>query len=632
MRRAVTAAMLLSSLASCGGRQTRLKVFSTDWEDDRGASIARVWDRLSGAAVPPAADVVVGIAAGGDKLIGMPLSSDARDATNATSARWVFSHALDARPVVAGNVLVGSGGDECFALDAKTGNLLWRRATGGNALLGAGDDGTVTVASFRRAGGTGSVLLAVAHDGQLVRQIETEKAIGAPAVLGRMAFVPWAGQYVSVIDLTNGNEAARVTLREQSSRAWTQGGALWFGELGFIRFDAQIRDASRGGASMVTPPARALPGMPKLMPSGNSPVAPIANAEDKTRLYARPEAADEGGDERVALGDRRFYATYFRVAMAFEAGASTSRRASVRAVSGPAGKLGWVHVHDADFVGGAAAHGGMVLCDEKGKITELDARTGAVLSQDDLGEPVKACVVNIDDARVAGTPRETKPLAAQLAEAVAVDDPQLVAAQRLLLRELTAMSDEIATKTLVDLASDPRTSPDLLADARKALANRRNGATYMEAALERHYDFLKDVLRPPPVGPIAQALGAMNSKTAAPLLAAHLLDPADSDEDVMQAAAALLIVGGANEVPALRQFFGMYRATADTDDVATAVVDVGQALISLDPKASRSAVEAAAADPGTVPYARERLQAMLDSQPTPPAVAPPAEKHPHSTK
>ena len=42
----------------------------------------------------------------------------------------------------------------------------------------------------------------------------------------------------------------------------------------------------------------------------------------------------------------------------------------------------------------------------------------------------------------------------------------------------------------------------------------------MEAALERHYDFLKDVLRSPPVGPIAQALGAMKETRAAPLLAA----------------------------------------------------------------------------------------------------------------
>ena len=66
-----------------------------------------------------------------------------------------------------------------------TGRLLWRRPTGASPLLGAGDDGTVTVVTFRKAGGAGSVLLAVAHDGQVVRQIETDKPLGAPAVLGR---------------------------------------------------------------------------------------------------------------------------------------------------------------------------------------------------------------------------------------------------------------------------------------------------------------------------------------------------------------------------------------------------------------------------------------------------------------
>ncbi len=610
-----TLAALAATVASCGGAQTGgMKRFSTDWEDDRGVSIARVWERLSGTAIPPSADIAVGIARRDDKLIGMPLAG---------GSKWTFAHALDARPIVAGNVVVGSGGGEAFAVDAATGNVLWHHPTGGATLLGAGDDGKVTVSTFRKAGSTGSLLLAMTHDGEAVRQIETERALGAPAVLGGMAFVPWAGQYVSVIDLANGGEVARVTLREQSSRAWTEGGALWFGEIGFTRFDGRIRDASKGQASTVTLPLRELPGAPKLMAPGNVPLATAANAEDKTRLYARPE----GGDGAVSIGDGRWYATYFRLAMAFDAGASAARPSPRRT---PAGALAWVSVHDADFVGGAAASGGVVLCDEAGKVTELDSKTGGVLSEGDLGEPVRACVVNIDERRVTGTPREVKPLDRQLEDAVLVDDPQLVVIQKLLLRELTAVDDELVTKTLVDLASDPRTSPDLLVEARKALGNRRNGAQYMESALERHYDFLKDVLRPPPVGPIAQALGAMKTKAAAPLLASHLLDPTDTDDDVMQTAAALAVVGGPSELPALREFFGMYRATADSDDVATAVADVGEALLALDGTSGRTAVEAAAADPATVAYARERLQALLGALPTDtPTPPPPVESHPH---
>jgi outer membrane protein assembly factor BamB len=583
-------------VVACGGGQMRLSLFSTDWEDDGGASMARVWQRLGHVAVPASADVVVGVAGRSDRIIGLPLAG---------KARWAVSHALDTRPIIAGNVVVGGGGGEVFALDATTGSVLWRRSTDGSTVLGAGDDGTLTVVTLRRPAGTGSVLLAVAHDGKLVREIETVRALGAPAAIARTAFVPWAGQYVSVIDLDSGDETARVTLRAETSRAWTEAAALWFGEVGFIRFDEHISDASRGRASTATLPMRELPGMPRLMAPGGAPVPASSTADDKTRIYARPAASGAG----VAIEDSRWYATYFRVAMAFDIGQSAGGSKQGDA----AGGLAWVHLHGSDLLGGAAAPGGIVLCDERGKVTALDASTGGVLSESDLGEPVNACVVSVDAQRLAGAPADVKPLAAQLAEVVLADDPQLVVAQRLLLRELSALNEEIATKALVDLASDPRTSPLLLADARTALANRRNGASFMEAALARHYDFLRDVLRAPPVGPIAQALGAMKERPAASLLASHLLDPADTDDDVMRAAAALAVVAGPTEVPLLRQFFGMYRASASDDDIAAAVVSVGQALVVADAPAGRALVEAAAADTSTVPYARERLGALISA-------------------
>jgi outer membrane protein assembly factor BamB len=522
-------------------------------------------------------------------LVGLPLGG----------AKWTFPHAIDTRPVVAGGVVVGAGGGEVFALDARTGSKLWSRQTGDLPLLGAGDDGTVTVVTMRQAGGAGSVLLAVTHQGEVVRQIETEKALGAPAVVQRLAFVPWSNEYVSVIDLSSGDESARVTLRNQVSHAWTQSGSVWFGEVGFVRFDERIRQASRNQASYLVLPQRELPGTPRLMQPGGSPVPAVANAEDKTRMYARPIPA-AGGGPGIAVDDGRWYGTYFRLIMAFTADKS---------------KLAWVHLHEADVVGGAAASGGVVLCDEQGKVVELDAQTGGVLGTLDLGQPVKSCVVSIDGAHLSGTPQGAKPLGAQLADAVLANEPQLAIAQKLLLRELAALDDEAATKALVDLASNPNASPDLLAEANTALANRRNGAAYMEAALDRHYDYLKDVLRPPPVAPLAQALAAMKEKAAAPRLAAHLLDPADSDEDVKQAAAALALVGTPAEAPAMRQFFAMYRAAAPNDDVAAAVVSVAQALVNVGDKQGRAAVEAAAKDPSTVDYAKERLQAILSAPP-----------------
>src|SRR5579862_5796624 len=241
----------LIALPACGGGQMRYNEFSVDWEDDHGLSIGRIWAQTSTVTAPASADVVVGIAEPGDRIVALSLAS---------GNKWAFPHALAARPVVAGPLVIASGGGETFALDASEGRLVWKTPTGTLALVGAGDDGAVTVVTLRPPGENSSVLLAVARSGEVLVRIDTDKGLGIPAVFGHKAFVPWAGEYVSVLDLTSGEELARVTLRQQTSRAWTEGGALWFGELGFTRFDESIRDASAGKATTVGLPAKDIPG------------------------------------------------------------------------------------------------------------------------------------------------------------------------------------------------------------------------------------------------------------------------------------------------------------------------------------------------------------------------------------
>jgi outer membrane protein assembly factor BamB len=580
------AALVVAILAcgACGGGQARLPRLSTDWTDDGGASIASVWQKVGTMPVPPSADVVVGVAGQDDKMVGLPLDG---------GAKWSLSHPLDARPVVAGGVVVGSGAGEIFAVDAHSGKILWHTPTPGLALLGAGDDGTTTVVSLRTTDGSRHRLLGLSREGLLLLAVDTDKAIGTPAVLAHLAFVPWAGQYVSVIDLNGGDEIARVTLREETSRAFTEGGALWFGQQNFVRFDARIREASRGTASKVIVSLQGLPGDPKLMPPGSAHVFATANAADEVRAYARVDGTSDG----ASLADGRVYATYFRLALGVNAGEKN--------------EVAWVHLHPTSFLGGGAEAGGVVLCDDKGEVLELDARTGGTLSQTSLGEPLRACVVHVDAHRPSGSPAGVKPLAQQISDAVLADDPQLALAQKQLLSTLGALPDEDATKTLIDLASDPRTSPAILPDARSELGNRRTGASFLEAALARHYDFLGGTLRPPPVGPMARAVATMNDKTAAPLLADHLLDPANTGEDVREAAAALAVVAKPDEMPALRRFFGMYRASASDEDLAAAVVSVARAMLAVGGRDGLALVEGAANDPNTAPDVKDRLEELL---------------------
>jgi hypothetical protein len=119
------------------------------------------------------------------------------------------------------------------------------------------------------------------------------------------------------------------------------------------------------------------------------------------------------------------------------------------------------------------------------------------------------------------------------------------------------------------------------------------------------------VLLPPPVGPLADALAESGETRAAPLLAKHLNDPANSAEDVAHAARALVKLGSKAEYEDLRTFFALYRATADDDALVAAVVASAEALLRVGGDAGRDVIERAAQDPLTQSDIRRALPDVL---------------------
>src|SRR5438552_2591162 len=95
MRRAALGlgALALSLASACGGGMTSIRMFTTDWTDDGGRSMADLQAKLASTKAPRGANVAVGVAGNGDKLIGQPLDG---------GAKWTFAHPLDTRPLVTG--------------------------------------------------------------------------------------------------------------------------------------------------------------------------------------------------------------------------------------------------------------------------------------------------------------------------------------------------------------------------------------------------------------------------------------------------------------------------------------------------------------------------------------------------
>ncbi len=151
-------------------------------------------------------------------------------------------------------------------------------------------------------------------------------------------------------------------------------------------------------------------------------------------------------------------------------------------------------------------------------------------------------------------------LAIQISGALNELEPDMAEAERYLVAQLGKLEDPIVDQDAHRLSSSPRIPPDLRTEARRLLALRKNGNEYMLSALGRHYDFVSGVLLPPPVGPLADALAASGEVRAAPLLAKHLNDPANSAEDVAHAARALVKLATPAEYEDLRTFFALYRA------------------------------------------------------------------------
>jgi outer membrane protein assembly factor BamB len=589
----MTRSALLSALAlgACSANLAKGTgaPFSETWQADQGKSIAALEEKLRVQKAPAATPLAVGVNENG--LFGAVLPS---------GKRWSHAGGADTLPIIAGDVVVASKSGQLFALDAKSGQQLWSVPTEGRELRGAGDDGTYTVAVVAGENPGKSRFLAITRGGDVARTIDSTVDLGFPAVKAGIAFIPWSDQYVSAIDLRSGDEVARLLLREIVTQARNYNGDLWFGEKGLVKLDSQIRLATTNQATHVDLPARQLPGKPVWLGSGNQLWQVNSSARLKIRLAATPLAGADGAH----FTNRAYLASYFRV---------------VLGLSDTDGSVRFVKSLSGDALGASAGQRGFAVCDTSGKVTLVSEKGGDAGSVE-LGARLTACTVDVTALSLDET-KAPATLAAQIGQALGELTPDMAVAQKLLVDELTKLPDPLVTKILIDLTSSAKIPPDLRGAARKLIATRRSGKEYMLAALERHYDYVSDVLLPPPLGPLADALAAMNEVSATPLLARHLNDPANEMADVERAAIALGKLATPAEYEDLRTFFALYRATADEPSLVSAVVAVAGALLRIGGEQGKTLVARAAQDPLTQTDVKRGLSVLLTPESTGPAAA-----------
>jgi outer membrane protein assembly factor BamB len=580
-------AVAACGVAACGGPGDGLvavggKSFSQETlNDERNLEgQKKVLERL--AAKPPALGPDVAVAVTGTaEISGVDL---------ATGKTWSFAHPLDRRPQIAGPLVIGQGGGEIFALDAKTGQTKFTTRSPKGKLLGAGSDGTATVLVTRTA--EGSALYTLGPDGSVRFGKTTEVGLARPAVAAGIVFVPWKNLYVTAFDATSGAQLATFVTDTETTHVVPFGGALFAGQGRLVRFDADLPKAKQGGSALAAPP-QDLPNVTRrdLLVGPDHDDRIQADALDATPLTGRPTPSGAAG----FLADR-LYGGYYELVFGFDAKSA---------------KLAWVHTGREEVVAAHAGKDGVVVVDKAGAVKLLAAANGAVTKSFSFGKPVLSADVLADGLSI-GT-GDAPPLAKQIEEAVTFKDDRLATGQIYLLETAAAVPDESTTAVLLQVADSERAAPLIKEAARKAIALRTNGAAAMIELLGRRADFLKGT-RTPPVGPMAKALAAMKEKKAAGPLLAQLLDPALPQNDLVETAEGLAVLAEKEHLAQLQRFVNMYRGSSTGNlRLTDAIGAVATAIARIDGDKGREWLTNVAKDPLTDVDVRTTIQKVVEA-------------------
>jgi hypothetical protein len=545
--------------AGCAGTQPFDSSFASGG-DRVGQSLARARASVTTASRP----VIVGVADAPRSVFAYDLSGQ----------RLLFRQNAQVvgLPWVAGELVAVPEADKVTLRRLRDGSVLHALPLDGMHLIGAAGDSS-TSAVVLSTGGTMNVRsrLVMLRGEQVTSNRVIPRGLGIPAVLGGLAFVPHNRVHVSAID-AEGNELSRVRAQDDvASEAFTREGAVYFGQRGFYRLDADTERGAKNGAHYFRPALEhKLPGNPPLLTDTTEPAPAIESALYRVRLAFAPESV---GDQ-VDLLDDSLYLAFYKQLFALTPDASAAR---------------WVHETASDVVGIGAVAGGLIAVESSGAVTALDD-AGQVRFSGQLGLLPLAVRVRAErfDHGVASASDES--LAQRLERAARNPDTRLVPSRAFAATLLGAVEDDQAARSLIALCGDAATPTRVREEACTTLSRRSVPSDAVLAALALRADFLVGT-SPPPSGALAMAALHGGDKRTVPALLEQLNDPATPLEQLPGILRALGALGDASTAPALAGFVRLYHADTADEDFEGVLAIAMDALLKLDRERARAVLD-----------------------------------------
>jgi hypothetical protein len=619
------ALLALAALAGCNKNGGLESAFSGSWRAEGETRLLegrRVLARLAGQEPVPLVAAAVGVTGRGLRGRALP-----------GGVVWHYVGPIDVLPSLVGDRVGFSGNGIVTVLDVKSGERRFHVPVAGRRLEGMAYDGQhYALLLVDSDDARPDELRIVDARGNTKFLATTMNRVGTPLAVGGLVLIPWSRQYVSAFDIRSGQSVGRLLVRNAIHRVEAASDQLWILGAGASHVDESLLDSVGEAALRLSPPE--LPGEPIWPIDGSKPRLPRTQP---VALWAVPTF---DGTARFVKGTYGY--GYFEVVVGLDV--RTQR-------------VKWTNFFPRSMVGSHANQTGITACLEDGSIWQIRWSDGHAVLVDTLDTRLKGCAVSAVRSEPKG--RRSGDLAIQVRQTISGTGAGMAAVHELLLADLARSEAARATHALLAIAQDPVTSSGLAERAASYLAKRRTGANAMMRALRENVP--SDVMaqpdttegdeavaddratetadldlalqtarkRPPPVAALAEALTAMNVRSAAKVLALQLTLPSIDGSDSQAVLIALGQLGGKKQLPDVRRFFLNFKNGGGDRAMLDALLLAARFLLQHGSEAERILLLEAKSDVLTHPELAKSLEKLpLDQAPP----SSPAESSSPSTK